>query len=493
MPLDRYRAGVVLSDKYQLDTLLGEGGMGAVWQATNLLLDLPVAIKLIRGDLDRDTLRARLQLEARSAAKLGHPGIVRVFDVGETEFGDPFIVMELIQGETLAQVITRGRLSAARAVQLLLPVIDALGVAHGRGIVHRDLKPDNVMLALEQQRLQPKILDFGIAKLTHPHESDRRLTEVGTLVGSPDYMSPEQARGSDEVDPGSDIWSICVVLYEAVTGAVPFSASNYNALLRAIVENAPNPISAHSAGDAALWTIIERGLAKDRAQRYADMPELGRALAAWLLGHGIGEDACGTSLEAKWLGRGGEPILAQTPHPARAMSADFEGNSRESYSGLRGPFTATIRPSGTSTKTLSLAVGICSLLAVAGIALSRDPKHAPAQTGVGISAASPLATAKSTLHASVAATQPASRQDATSEIRNAPLAASAVVEHESAPVVTNSVQVKQQSRKPAPRVTQFARTTGVARVTPPAALPAPTPAPATAKNSAKPLDLLAPY
>src|SRR3954462_7053142 len=104
-----YAAGSVLSGKYRLDALLGEGGMGAVWRATNLLLDLPVAIKLIRADLDRNALRARLQLEARSAAKLGHPAIVRVFDVGESEFGDPFIVMELLQGETLSSVLTRGR------------------------------------------------------------------------------------------------------------------------------------------------------------------------------------------------------------------------------------------------------------------------------------------------------------------------------------------------------------------------------------------------
>jgi len=128
-PSGRYLPGAVLSGKYRLDSLLGEGGMGAVWRATNLLLELPVAIKLIRADLDRGALRARLQLEARSAAKLGHPAIVRVYDVGESEFGDPFIVMELLHGETLAKILTYGRMSGARAVQLLLPIIDALGMA----------------------------------------------------------------------------------------------------------------------------------------------------------------------------------------------------------------------------------------------------------------------------------------------------------------------------------------------------------------------------
>ncbi len=212
--------GAILSGKYRLEAMLGEGGMGAVWRASNLLLDLPVAIKLIRADLDRSVLRARLQVEARSTAKLGHPAIVRVYDVGESELGDPFIVMELMHGQTLAKMITQGRLSAARTVQLLLPIIDALAVAHTRGIVHRDLKPDNIMIAQEQLRVQPKILDFGIAKLTDPRDSDHKLTEIGMVVGSPDYMSPEQARGRDDVDAGSDIWAICVCghqLYEAAS------------------------------------------------------------------------------------------------------------------------------------------------------------------------------------------------------------------------------------------------------------------------------------
>ncbi|HEX3854695.1 MAG TPA: protein kinase, partial [Polyangiaceae bacterium] len=133
-PVGRYAPGVILSGKYRLEAVLGEGGMGAVWRASNLLLELPVAIKLIRADLDRSSLRARLQVEARAAAKLGHPAIVRVFDVGESEFGDPFIVMELMHGETLAQMISQGRLSAARTVQLLLPIIDALALAHLGGI-----------------------------------------------------------------------------------------------------------------------------------------------------------------------------------------------------------------------------------------------------------------------------------------------------------------------------------------------------------------------
>jgi serine/threonine protein kinase len=413
-PLSRYHAGSVLCEKYRLEVLIGEGGMGAVWRASNLHLGLPVAIKLIRADLDRDALRARLQLEARSVAKLGHPAIVRVYDVGETELGDPFIVMELLHGETLAQLLARGRLSAVRAVQLTLPIIDALAVAHARGIVHRDLKPDNLLIAAEDQRTQPKILDFGIAKLTDPRDASHRLTEIGTVVGSPDYMSPEQARGREDVDYRTDIWSLCVVLYEAITGSAPFSASNYNALLRAIVEDDPKPLSYHAAGDAPLWEILKQGLSKDPQQRQRSMAELGRALAAWLMTHGAHEDACNTSLESKWFGRTSDPfclgeVVLENPRP---ISASFQPklthdprSSSSNEADSRGPFTATIRArSGHRRRALRALAATCTLIGAVAVAaaLAFTPRvhpevpiaHAatiaqPAENAIGVPVAVP--------------------------------------------------------------------------------------------------------
>jgi len=375
----RYQVGSVLSGKYQLEALLGEGGMGSVWRASNLLLDLPVAIKLIRSDLDRGELRARLQLEARAAAKLGHPAIVRVYDIGESELGDPFIVMEHLRGETLGQLLSAGRVAATRAVQLLLPIIDALVVAHGRGIVHRDLKPDNLMIALEEQQVCPKILDFGVAKLTDPRDFEHRLTEIGSVVGSPEYMSPEQACGRDDVDASTDIWSMCVVLYEAVTGCAPFTASNYNALLRSIVEDPPKPLSEHAAGDEELWRILERGLSKNRAHRYAKISELGQALATWLLSHGVTEDACGSSLESKWFGHSGD---AMSSSQGRGTGPNAQSQTKPSHESIpddstgisRGPFTATIRPIPSGrTLTLGAAVAGCALLGVTLLALGHSP------------------------------------------------------------------------------------------------------------------------
>jgi serine/threonine-protein kinase len=298
-----YRPGDEIVGKYRLDTLLGEGGMGSVWAATNLLLDAPVAIKLIRGDLNRDAFAARLHQEARAAAKLGHPAIVRVFDVGETVLGDPFIVMELLQGRSLSSVLMEeGRLPAARAIQLLLPIAEALSLAHAKGIVHRDLKPDNVFLVEDGGQVQPKLVDFGIAKL-EPRLGASHLTHGGVVLGSPEYMSPEQARGDADVDHRSDIWSFCVMLFEAMTGVLPFTGTNYNAQLRSILEEVPKSIREFVTGDDELALIVNIGLEKDRERRFRSMDDLGSALARWLLNYGIQEDVCGVSLITKWVER----------------------------------------------------------------------------------------------------------------------------------------------------------------------------------------------
>ncbi|HEY3668127.1 MAG TPA: serine/threonine-protein kinase, partial [Polyangiaceae bacterium] len=290
------------------------------------------------------------------------------------------------------------RLSAARAVQILLPIIDALAVAHGRGIVHRDLKPDNIMIAQEQQRIQPKILDFGIAKLTDPRDNNHKLTEVGMVVGSPDYMSPEQARGRDDVDASSDIWAICVVLYEAVTGATPFAAPNYNALLRAIVEDDPKSLVEHAAGDGALWEIVKRGLSKDRRDRQASMSELGRALASWLLSHGIFEDACGTSLESKWFGRDSDHALGgEESGSARAISSDFEPKQTHDLPNATGidspPFTATIRAAAGGrwrSARVGLAVALCASAGVLGLGFSRHRSATAQASAVAATVSAPL-------------------------------------------------------------------------------------------------------
>ena len=325
-----YLAGDVIAGKYRLTRIIGRGGMGAVWQAHNIPLDIDVAIKLIRRDRTAAGAAERLLTEARAAARLMHPAIVRVFDFGESEQGDPFIVMELLHGESLSAILRRKkRISPAVAVQTMLPVASALSSAHGKGIVHRDLKPDNIIIVThENGALQPKIVDFGIAKLL---DIDRHVTLAGEVLGSPDYMSPEQARGADNVGEATDIWAFSVVLYELITGVRPFDGHNYNALIAAILTNDPAPITAHAVGDAALSAIIGQGLAKDIGDRWTRMRDLGAALASWAVPQGIEDDVVGNSIAKQWLsgaakrlltvqpdGDHAPPVLAAAPAPAAA-------------------------------------------------------------------------------------------------------------------------------------------------------------------------------
>ena len=297
---DRQSEGSLLASKYCLVKRLGAGGMGTVWLATNQALGSEVAIKLIRSDLEQQVLTLRLMTEARAIARLGHPNIVRVFDVGQTEAGQPFIVMELLRGQSLGHRIRReGRMSAVTAVQTLLPIAHALSTTHAAGIVHRDLKPDNIVLEeRENLGVRPVLVDFGIAKVSAT--GTVKLTQDGSTLGSPEYMSPEQARG-EKVDARADMWAFCVVLYEALLGHVPFTDTNYHRLLRRIIDEPIPTFSRVGIQDDALWAIITKGLSKDPSERFENMRSLGVNLARWLLDMGITEDAGNGSLRATWL------------------------------------------------------------------------------------------------------------------------------------------------------------------------------------------------
>jgi serine/threonine protein kinase len=210
-------------------------------------------------------------------------------------------------------------------VQLLLPIADALAFAHDHGVVHRDLKPENVFLSVEGDVLQPKLLDFGIAKLTDTAAAIR-LTASGTALGSPSYMSPEQARG-DEVDHRSDVWSFCVLLYKAIGRRAPFRGATPQETLDAILKRDPPPLPLGAGVDGHLARLVLAGLNKEPAARPASMRQLGQQLARWLLLHGVAVDACGTPLVSKWLSsdaptrpRASDAPPAREPEPAAPES-----------------------------------------------------------------------------------------------------------------------------------------------------------------------------
>ena len=297
----RYASGNVVAERYELVRLLGRGGIGQVWLAKSQTLHNEVALKLfIRGGpSDPGDGAERLLGEARAAAALEHPAIVRVFDYGEPERGDPFLVMEHLKGESLEELLQRvGPLQPSRALRLLLPLIAALSVAHGKGVIHRDIKPANLFLAVDEaQQVQPKLIDFGLARL---QRGGTRLTQAGMLVGSPAYMSPEQIRDK-EVDARTDLWSLCVVLHELVTGHLPFAGETQFEMFKAIVEGDATPLPLGGEVDEELIAILRRGLAKRPADRFSTARELGIAFATWLVAHGQEEDVCGASLRNEWL------------------------------------------------------------------------------------------------------------------------------------------------------------------------------------------------
>jgi serine/threonine-protein kinase len=389
-PSSRYRAGQLIAERYRLLSVLGRGGMGTVWLARHLSLETNVAIKLIRAPVISAQATEQLLGEARVAAKLGHRGIVRVFDSGTTKRGDPFIVMELLTGESLASRLLREcRIAAVEAVQLLLPVIDALDAAHAKGIVHRDLKPDNIYLSDEETgHLEPKVVDFGIAKLNTLDPHDKSSDEIGIAVGSPEYMAPEQARGAPDVDQRADIWAMCVVLYECLTGLVPFTGETQSRLLEAIATEQPKPTHEFLAGSRELWEVIARGLQKSPRHRYASMRDLGVALATWLDARGVHADVSGQSLRAKWLEPPRARLSSRPPQPSTPPSDEVATprSTRARATTRRDRPKRPIAARHQHRKPLLVAIAAGVLLV--GFAALRKTQ-APESTTLSLSSASP--------------------------------------------------------------------------------------------------------
>jgi serine/threonine protein kinase len=270
--------GVMLG-RYLIERLLGEGGMGAVYAARHQDLGKSAAVKVLHERYDEsEEVRGRFLREGQTASRIRHPNIVDVYDVG-TEQGRAYLVMELLDGESLAGLLARERpLSVQRIADLLVPVTSALAAAHELGIVHRDLKPDNIFLSSERSSITPKVLDFGISKLSSPDEAAAPLTGTGTLLGTPQYMSPEQAQTDKSIDGRSDQYSFGVILYECATGRVPIQGALYQLLPRIVQGDFPAPRQFNQSISAAFEQLILRAMARDPAERFANMRALGRAL-----------------------------------------------------------------------------------------------------------------------------------------------------------------------------------------------------------------------
>jgi len=276
------QAGTVLAERYRIERPLSRGGMGAVFEATQLSLDRRVAIKVLLPALIRDTkAQERFRREAGHVAKLSHPNIIQIYDYGISEYG-PYIVMELVRGGSLRQMVRASQLAIERTVGLMEQICSAVAAAHNAGIIHRDLKPDNILIETQSDgRLLAKVLDFGIAKLREAsvEDADTNLTGAN-VIGSPNYMSPEQCMGA-ELDPRSDIYSLGVVLYEMLTGRTPFSESASVAVLVQHINATPKRVSElRGEVPASIESVVMKALAKERDQRFDSAAEMGHLLRA---------------------------------------------------------------------------------------------------------------------------------------------------------------------------------------------------------------------
>jgi serine/threonine protein kinase len=251
---------------------IGEGGMGVVFEARDDRLDRSVAIKVVRSTPEISS-HERFRREARAAAAINHPNVCQVFDIGE-HGGQPFLAMELLDGQTLADRLTRGSIRFAEAAPIALAVLAALGELHRRGVIHRDLKPSNIFLTSHGV----KLLDFGLARPIAPDLSETSVTMPGIVVGTPQYMAPEQARGLD-VDARTDLFAMGAVLYEMLSGRAAFRGPSAVDVLQAVLNEQPLAASGTGAG-TDVDRVIRRALEKSPANRYPSSDEMAADLRA---------------------------------------------------------------------------------------------------------------------------------------------------------------------------------------------------------------------
>ncbi|MFO8071882.1 MAG: serine/threonine-protein kinase [Polyangia bacterium] len=363
--------GKTLEGRYAVERLLGEGGMGAVYQGLHVMVGRKVAIKFLHSELTgSEEVVKRFYREARAAAAIGHRNIVEVLDVGLSELGEPYLVMEFLEGESLGDMLERvGPIDLGAACGVLDPALRALSAAHAKGIVHRDLKPDNIFLGHGQDgEVEVKLIDFGISKFADAG-GESQLTQTGSLLGTPAYMSPEQARGDRELDARADIYSMGVILYQALTGRMPFEGEHYNALLISVLTEEPlDPAEAHAGFPEQARELVMSALAKDPAQR----PQSAAEMLERLKELGVYEERTeqltrvASSIEKRNVAAGdvGDALREGSGSSASAVYSQM---MREGTSGV----WAGTRPKGSRRrKGLLVGLGAAAVAVVAAVVLA---------------------------------------------------------------------------------------------------------------------------
>jgi serine/threonine-protein kinase len=344
------RVGRTLKDKWRLDELIGVGGMAAVYSATHLNNGKKVAIKMLHAELSIDPeVRDRFLKEGRAANKVEHPGAVEVSDDDTAEDGAVFLVMELLDGETLASRLERGSLKLDEALRIAAQIAGALAAAHEKGIVHRDLKPENIFVTGDGH---VKILDFGLAKIIRPTPDDTDVTAQlempgttpGTILGTVGYMSPEQVRGAADIDGRSDIFAIGVMMYRVLAGTYPFDGASDAQIAVAIANKTAVNLRVHRPElPGSLVAVVMKALAKRPQDRFASAEELGCAL----------EPFCNVATS---------PLARASSHPSSLTSVTVRG--------LTSPTLGALPRSSAPRRGRWLAIGaLGALLVLVSLAL----------------------------------------------------------------------------------------------------------------------------
>jgi len=427
-----FSPGAVISGRYRLLRVLGKGGMGAVWAARNEMISRDVAIKVMLPQAAEDPASLqRFFTEARICGAIRHPGIVDVIDMGRAEDGSPFLVMELLEGDSLeARIHREGRLPPAVILPVVRDIARTLALAHDRGVVHRDIKPANLFLhRLPTGEVVVKVLDFGISKVASP-EGAMRATRTGSIVGSPAYMSPEQALGRRDLDGRTDIYSLGIVLYEALAGRLPYKADNYNALIIEIATQGPPPLESRVPGlPRPVLELVRDALVKDPDRRIPSMSALADRIDGMLPLVGAAAARAGklpaiSTLQTSVPGVAVNGTLSSAP--TLALSAGAAGASRRWL------------PLGAAALGV-VAVGVAAAVLLGG---APDPQPSSASSAAG--------------EGRTAEALPDPLAPQVLPVATAPVSAAPVSEPEPAPAVSSAVRSSPTAapgsapRKPAP-------------------------------------------
>jgi serine/threonine-protein kinase len=384
-PQDPFIGRDILNGKFQILQKIGSGGMGAVYKALQPEMNRMVGVKILHPKLaNRKDLVSRFRREARAMSQLTHPNTVKVFDYGELDDGSLYIIMEFLEGKNLNQTVrSEGPFPMERALPILIQVCGALHEAHKAGIIHRDLKPENIFL-VQSGGLKdfPKVLDFGLAKVSERQMRPGSviLTQEGMVFGTPEFMSPEQAQGR-ALTPGSDIYSLAVILYEVLTGKLPFEAKNAMDYIQLHVTGKPTPLNQRVAGKTfppLLEQVIHRALGKRPEDRFASAAEFATAMqhvlqgAVQLPAHLVPVDT--SQLPTAQYSQSDAAVARQIAQQAiagqgRAVKAN--GPASSPAGSARSMGESPLAPAGVPQKTsVGLLVGVALAFLLLGVGLA---------------------------------------------------------------------------------------------------------------------------